>query len=82
VAVALEATDPPPGEEAESEEHGRRAARFGDDVVDAAVVRGVPDELDGPAIVELPESTVVVPPGWRASAVAGGLRMERARSTR
>jgi N-methylhydantoinase A len=82
VAVALGATELPPGAAAESaERHGTRAARFGEDVVDAAVVRGVPDELDGPAIVELPESTVVVPPGWRASAVAGGLRMDRALST-
>jgi N-methylhydantoinase A/oxoprolinase/acetone carboxylase beta subunit len=41
------------------------------------VVAGVPDGLQGPAIVELPESTVVVPPGWSASATDGGLRMER-----
>jgi N-methylhydantoinase A len=30
-------------------------------------VRGVPDpgtELTGPAVVELPEATVLVPPGW------------------
>jgi N-methylhydantoinase A len=82
VAVALAATELPPGDEAEGEERGSRRARFGDELVDAAVLRGAPEELDGPAIVELPESTVVVPPGWRASAVAGGLRMERARSTR
>jgi N-methylhydantoinase A/oxoprolinase/acetone carboxylase beta subunit len=37
----------------------------------------VPERLDGPAIVELPESTVVVPPGWRAESTAGGLGMER-----
>jgi N-methylhydantoinase A len=82
VAVALEATDLPVGEAAHGEEHRTRAARFGDEVADAAVVRGVPDELEGPAIVELPESTVVIPPGWRASAAGGGLRMERDRSTR
>ena len=35
------------------------------------------DELDGPAIVELPEATVVVPPGWRVRSVPGGLGMER-----
>jgi N-methylhydantoinase A len=82
VAVASKATDLPPGATVEAEEHGTRAARFGDEVVDTAVVRGLPDDLDGPAIVELRESTVVVPPGWRTEAVSGGLRMERARSTR
>jgi N-methylhydantoinase A len=83
VAVALEPADLPPGGDREpAEERGTRSARFGDEACDTAVVRGVPDELDGPAIVELPESTVVVPPGWRAGAVEGGLRMERARSTR
>jgi N-methylhydantoinase A/oxoprolinase/acetone carboxylase beta subunit len=41
-------------------------------------VAGVPEALDGPAIVELPESTVVVPPGWRATAAGGGMRLERA----
>ena len=34
---------------------------------EAAVTRGTPEpgtELTGPAVVELPESTVLVPPGW------------------
>jgi N-methylhydantoinase A len=82
VAVALEAAELPPGVAASGEAHGTRSARFGDEAVDAAVVRGVPGEQPGPAIVELPESTVVVPPGWCARAVAGGLKMERERSTR
>jgi N-methylhydantoinase A len=82
VAVALEAAELPPGDAPEGEEHGSREARFGGDVCEAAIFRGVPDDLRGPAIVELPESTVVVPPGWRCQAVDGGLRMERERSTR
>src|SRR3954452_18858867 len=82
VAVALDPADLPSGDRPAAEERGTRSARFGDEVVDAQVVRGVPEELDGPAIVELPESTVVVPPGWRAAASGGGLRMERDRSTR
>jgi N-methylhydantoinase A len=28
--------------------------------------------IDGPAIIELPETTVVVPPGWRAEPDASG----------
>src|SRR4051812_30156342 len=82
LAVALEAADLPAGDRPSAEERGTRSARFGDEAVDAQIVRGVPEELDGPAIVELPESTVVVPPGWRAAASGGGLRMERDRSTR
>jgi N-methylhydantoinase A len=82
VAVALEPADLPGGDETDSSENGTRPARFGDQVHDAAVVRGVPRDLTGPAIVELPESTVVVPPGWRCSAVDGGMKMERDRSTR
>ncbi len=39
---------------------GRRSTQFGD----ATVFRGVPDAVAGPAIVELGESTLVVPPGW------------------
>ncbi|MFL5894464.1 MAG: hydantoinase/oxoprolinase family protein [Thermoleophilaceae bacterium] len=78
VAVALpgaqpELADPPRGNEA-----GSRAASFGGDEVEARVVRGIPDAVDGPAIVELPGATLVVPPGWHAEHVgAGTLAMER-----
>jgi N-methylhydantoinase A len=44
-----------------------RKARFGSRWLDTAVWRGeLPGgtELEGPAVCELPESTVVVPPGW------------------
>jgi N-methylhydantoinase A len=82
VAVALDAAELPGGDEHEREERDSREARFGDEVHDVKVVSGVPAELDGPAIVELPEATLVVPPGWTCTSVAGGLRMERERSTR
>jgi N-methylhydantoinase A len=82
VAVALDPAELPPGEPPPAEECGTRSARFGDEVAEAKVVRGVPGELEGPAIVELPEATLVVPPGWRCTAVDGGLKMERERSTR
>jgi N-methylhydantoinase A len=82
VSVALDPAELPPGDPPEAEERGTREARFGGDVHEAKIVRGVPQELDGPAIVELPESTVVVPPGWRCSATSGGLKMEREPSTR
>ena len=68
VAVALEPAELPPSDAPDAEDRGTPAARASaTSVMEAAVVRGAPGELDGPAIVELPESTVVVPPGWRCS---------------
>jgi N-methylhydantoinase A len=52
----------------ELEPTGRRAI-FDGEARTAAVLRGPPgpgSELSGPAVVELPESTVLVPPGWAA----------------
>jgi N-methylhydantoinase A len=77
VAAALPAAELPDSEAGEAERRGSREALFDGERLSAEVVRGVPDELKGPAIVELPEATVVVPPGWCCRAVAGGLGMER-----
>jgi N-methylhydantoinase A/oxoprolinase/acetone carboxylase beta subunit len=77
VAAALPATELPDTEASEAEAKGRREALFDGERHEAQIVSGVPEGLEGPAIVELPESTVVVPPGWRAAATNGGLRMER-----
>jgi N-methylhydantoinase A len=45
---------------------------------DARVVTGIPRELAGPAIAELPGATLVIPPGWIARhAGRGTLVMER-----
>jgi N-methylhydantoinase A/oxoprolinase/acetone carboxylase beta subunit len=82
VAVAQPAAELPDADAGDARPKGRRAALFDGERVEAEVVSGVPEELAGPAIVELPEATVVVPPGWRASAAPGGLSMERERSTR
>jgi N-methylhydantoinase A len=62
-------------------ERERRRARFSGGVLETAVVRGEPpvgDRIDGPAVLELPETTIVVPPGWHAERDASGaLTMER-----
>jgi N-methylhydantoinase A len=79
VAAALPAAELPRSDVGEAEHKGHREALFDSERVRTEVVSGVPDGLDGPAIVELPESTVVVPPGWRAGAAGGGLGMERSR---
>jgi N-methylhydantoinase A len=82
VAVALPPAQLPAAEGGEAKRLAERTAVFDGERHEAAVVRGVPQELAGPAIVELPESTLVVPPGWRVTAAAGGIEMERERSTR
>jgi N-methylhydantoinase A len=46
-----------------------RPVRFGGDWVEAAVLRGEPEaghRARGPCVFELPESTLVLPPGWDA----------------
>jgi N-methylhydantoinase A len=45
-----------------------RRAVFGGAELEVGILRGTPGpgaKLEGPAIVELPESTLLVPPGWR-----------------
>jgi N-methylhydantoinase A/oxoprolinase/acetone carboxylase beta subunit len=65
--------DPPPAEDA-----APRSAVFGGERVETRIVRGVPADVEGPAIAELPGATLVVPPGWRARHTgAGTLVMER-----
>ena len=72
VAVALPGADLPGGERARSEGAGSRRAYFEGNEHDTAVHRGAPPDVTGPAIVELPEATVVVPPGWRGGATDDG----------
>jgi N-methylhydantoinase A len=50
-------------------EDGRRRARFAGEWLEARVLRGDPPaglHADGPAVFELPEATLVLPPGWAA----------------
>lgn len=81
-AVALPATDLPAGDRAAAGDGGSRPAIFDGREVTCPVVRGAPDQLDGPAIVELAEATLVVPPGWRVNAAANAVELERLQSTR
>jgi N-methylhydantoinase A len=53
----------------------RRTATVGGEQVELEVLRGTPaagTEIAGPAVVELPESTVLVAPGWSAILDAAG----------
>ncbi len=77
VAAVLPAAELPAAESPRAEARGSRVALFDGERIEAQVVSGVPDDLSGPAVVELPESTVVVPPGWRCTDAGGSLTMER-----
>ena len=59
-----------------------RRARFGGRWCEAEVLRGEPaagTEAEGPCVFELPEATLVLPPGWRARVDdAGTIAAERA----
>ena len=51
-------------------ESGTRRASFGGEWLETAVLRGLPEagaELAGPCVFELPETTLVLPPGWAAT---------------
>ncbi len=60
---------------------GRRRARFGGDWLETRVLRGEPaagTRAQGPCVFELPEATLVLPPGWTASVdEAGTISAER-----
>ncbi len=66
---------------AERARRSERMALFGDRWLTTTVVRGTPpagERLDGPAVFEFDEATVVAPPGWRVSIdELGTLAMER-----
>jgi len=76
VNVRVSATEPRPAKDVTgaapgSVERARRTAHFDGRALATAVLRGVPppaERCTGPAVWELPDSTVVVPPGWRGEA--------------
>ncbi|MGE5635440.1 MAG: hydantoinase/oxoprolinase family protein, partial [Nocardioidaceae bacterium] len=79
VTAALPGAEPRPAEPWAAEPRGTRPMRFGDEQLEGRVVGPGVGSTDGPAVVELPGSTLVVPPGWRAEAGAEAVLMERTR---
>jgi N-methylhydantoinase A len=67
--------------DADDLDEGRRKAILAGDEVELSVVRGSPGpgyELEGPAVVELPESTLLVPAGWAGEVDdSGTVRLRR-----
>lgn len=81
-AVALPGGELPPPAEAvapvATPPGGTRPVVFAGRRLEAAVHRGAPGEVRGPAVCELPEATVLVPPGWSGGADGDGtLVLER-----
>jgi N-methylhydantoinase A len=64
------------------QDRNTRTAMFGGERVETDVIHGElarGEGVEGPAVCELPESTVVVPPGWRGEVAGDGtLVLERA----
>ncbi len=84
VAVTGEGAAPPvAAPSAPTQRSYNRRARFGGSWLDAAVLNGeLPAgvRVEGPAVCELPEATVVVPPGWGGEVGPdGALELERER---
>jgi N-methylhydantoinase A len=86
LAVVLPGPDPEPVAAAPGRlEQGGRRARFDGEWLDTAVLRGEPPaglEAEGPCIFELPEATLVLPPGWSAHVDAAGTIAARRTSRR
>ena len=72
--VTIRATASEPGPELDlvagggaGSERSRREVIFDGETLDTEIVRGEPapgERVDGPAVCELPEATLAVPPGW------------------
>ena len=70
------------GDDGEADvERSTREATLAGEQIELEVLRGIPGpgtKLDGPAVIELPESTVLIPAGWAGEVDATGtIRMTR-----
>ncbi|MEA2295989.1 MAG: N-methylhydantoinase [Solirubrobacteraceae bacterium] len=77
VTIRVTAAEPGPEIDPETLGRGRGVERSSRETTmgATAIVRGEPEPgatFEGPAIVELPESTLVIPPGWAAEVEAAG----------
>ncbi len=77
VAVALPGSDVEDPGLPKAERREPRSVRFGADWLDTEILGPGAAEADGPAIVQLPGSTLVVPPGWTAKSDGEAVVMRR-----
>jgi N-methylhydantoinase A len=70
LALTVPGSEPRPQAAAEAPaDRRRRRARFAGEWLETDVLRGEPEaglRAEGPCVFELPEATLVVPPGWEA----------------
>jgi N-methylhydantoinase A len=70
LAMVSGGTQPQPAAPTDASlEEGSRPVRFGGEWIDTTVLRGEPGagtRAEGPVVFELPETTLVLPAGWRA----------------
>ena len=80
VTIRVAAVEPGPEPEPRAAgggrlEEGERKARFGGEWASTRVLRGEPEAgftAEGPSVFELPEATLVLPPGWKAAVDEAG----------
>jgi N-methylhydantoinase A len=77
VAAATEGSELVPAAPARAEERGTRELSFEGERAKARIFGPGELETDGPAVIELPGSTLVVPPDWHARGDADAVVMER-----
>jgi N-methylhydantoinase A len=85
VAMITPGARPRPTAAAGTVEHGLRQVRFDGEWLETPVLRGEPSagtEADGPVIFELPETTLVLPPGWHAEVDGTGTIRAKTGETR
>jgi len=75
LAMVTPGANPRPTAPAGTVERGSRQVRFNGEWLETEVLRGEPSvgtEAEGPVIFELPQSTFVLPPSWRAAVDEAG----------
>jgi N-methylhydantoinase A len=80
MALAVAGPQPKPEAAEGSLERESRRARFEGEWFEVEVLRGEPpagERAEGPCIFELPETTLVLPPGWSAEVDAAGTIVAR-----
>ncbi len=78
--AAFESTSEPPAHRSSFvHQSASRQVQFEAGPAEAAIYAGVPRSARGPAICELHETTVLIPPGWSAIGEAGSISLEVSR---
>jgi N-methylhydantoinase A len=81
LAMVVPGPEPRPAAAARGRlEWGSRPVRFGAEWIEAPVLRGEPatgTQAEGPVVFELPEATLVLPPGWVAKVDGAGTIVAR-----